>query len=40
MEDVIRIKGGRKLNGEVTVSNAIDAMPATSITVNDAGSIK
>ena len=30
----------RMFNGEVTVSNAIDAMPATSITVNDAGSIK
>ena len=26
--------------GEVTVSNAIDAMPATTITVNDAGSVK
>ena len=26
--------------GEVTVSNAIDAMPTTTITVNDAGSVK
>ena len=26
--------------GEVTVSNAIDAMPATTIAVNDAGSVK
>ena len=26
--------------GEVTVSNAIDAMPETAITVNDAGSVK
>ena len=30
----------KMFNGEVTVSNAIDAMPATSITVNDAGSVK
>lgn len=27
-------------NGEITVSNASDAMPATSITVNDLGTIK
>ena len=26
--------------GDVTVSNAIDAMPATAITVNDAGTVK
>ena len=26
--------------GEITVSNAIDAMPATTITVNDAGTVK
>ena len=30
----------RMFNGEVTVSNAIDAMPATTIAVNDAGSVK
>ena len=30
----------RMFAGEVTVSNAIDAMPATTITVNDAGSVK
>jgi basic membrane protein A len=30
----------RMFNGDVTVSNAIDAMPATAITVNDAGSVK
>ena len=27
-------------NGEITVSNAIDAMPAVSITVNDRGTVK
>ena len=30
----------KMFNGEVTVSNAIEAMPATSVTVVDAGSIK
>ena len=30
----------RMYAGEVVVSNAIDAMPATTITVNDAGSVK
>jgi len=30
----------RMFNGEVTVSNAIDTMPATTIAVNDAGSVK
>ena len=30
----------KMFNGEITVSNAIDAMPATAITVNDAGSVK
>jgi basic membrane protein A len=30
----------KMFNGEITVSNAIDAMPATTVTVVDAGSIK
>jgi len=30
----------KMFNGEITVSNAIDAMPATAIAVNDAGSVK
>ena len=30
----------KMFGGEVTVSNAIDAMPATTITVNDLGSVK
>ncbi|MCR4882389.1 MAG: BMP family ABC transporter substrate-binding protein [Clostridiales bacterium] len=31
---------GKMFNGEVTVSNAIDAMPATTVTVNDRGAVK
>ena len=31
---------GKMLSGEVVVSNAIDAMPATTITVNEYGNIK
>ena len=31
---------GRMFRGEITVSDAIDAMPATTITVNDLGSVK
>ncbi len=30
----------KMFNGEITVSDAIDAMPATSITVNDLGTVK
>ncbi len=30
----------KMFNGEITVSNAIDAMPATTVTVNDRGTVK
>ena len=30
----------KMFNGEITVSDAIDAMPATAITVNDLGTVK
>ena len=39
-EDDYRALVSRMLAGEITVSDAIDAMPATTITVNDLGSIK
>lgn len=39
-EDDYKALVSKLYNGEITVSNATDAMPATEITVNDEGSIK